>query len=108
MMIETSGSNMAHDEEKLNKFLLDTIGKSLVKDDAVPINEPGKMQEFWKIRENAANAVINYEGHCFIYDISLPLKNFFDIVPAMRERVGDLATFVCGFGHLGEFLKLEH
>lgn len=95
MMIETSGSNMIHDEEKLDKFL---EGK-----DGVPTNEPGKMQEFWKIRENAANAVINYEGHCFIYDISLPLTNFFDIVPAMRERVGDLATFVCGFGHLGEF-----
>lgn len=103
MMIETSGSNEVHDTEKLKKFLHKTMVEEEIVKDGVSIDEPGKMQAFWKIRENAANAVVNYEGHCFIYDISLPLTKFFDIVPAMRERVGDLATFVCGFGHLGEF-----
>lgn len=42
------------------------------------------------------------DGYCFKYDISLPLKNFYEIVPVMAERVGDLATRVTGYGHLGD------
>ena len=36
----------------------------------------------------------------------MPLSHFYEIVPATRERVGDLASVVCGYGHIGEF-KIE-
>lgn len=43
MLIETSGSNQGHDEEKLNVFLEEAMGTSLVVD-GVLTNEPGKMK----------------------------------------------------------------
>lgn len=42
------------------------------------------------------------DGYCFKYDLSLPLEKFYDIVPAMAEVVGSLATRVCGYGHIGD------
>ncbi|CRK88582.1 CLUMA_CG002378, isoform A [Clunio marinus] len=101
MLIETSGSNQAHDEEKLNEFLRKAMESSLVID-GVTTNEPGKMRNIWLMRERIADSLINIEGYCFKYDISLPLTHFYEIVPATKERVGDLASFVCGYGHIGD------
>lgn len=101
MLIETSGSNAEHDEEKLNSFLQKAMETSLVVD-GVTTSEPGKMRNIWLMRERIADSLINIEGYCFKYDISLPLSHFYEIVPATRERVGDLAKFVCGYGHVGK------
>lgn len=106
MLIETSGSRQEHDEEKLNNFLQSAMEKSLVID-GVATNEPGKMQNIWMLRERIADSMINVDGYCFKYDISLPLKHFYDIVPATRERVGELATIVCGYGHIGNLSSLK-
>lgn len=46
MLIETSGSRMDHDEEKLNDFLKYVMENGLVLDGTVT-NDPGKM----KVRE---------------------------------------------------------
>ncbi|XP_058822704.1 D-2-hydroxyglutarate dehydrogenase, mitochondrial isoform X1 [Topomyia yanbarensis] len=100
MLIETSGSNIAHDEEKLTNFLESTMEKGLVLDGTVT-NEPTKMRNIWKLRELIADSLIN-DGYCFKYDISLPLDNFYDIVLAVRDRVGPLATKVTGYGHIGD------
>lgn len=43
MLIETHGSNNAHDEEKLNTFLEDVMGEGTVLD-GTATNEPGKMK----------------------------------------------------------------
>lgn len=43
MMIETAGSNSTHDEEKLNTFLEDAMGKKLVTDGTVA-SEPSHMK----------------------------------------------------------------
>lgn len=32
----------------------------------------------------------------------MPLSHFYEIVPAMRKRVGSLAKRVCGYGHIGD------
>lgn len=42
MLIETSGSNTVHDEEKLNHFLENVMSEGIVVDGTVT-NEPGKM-----------------------------------------------------------------
>ena len=47
MLIETSGSNNDHDEEKLNKFLETAMSSSLVVDGFVT-NEPSKMKVSYK------------------------------------------------------------
>lgn len=105
MLIETSGSNQEHDEEKLSKFLSKAMETSLVVD-GVSTNEPGKMRNIWLLRERIADSLINIDGYCFKYDISLPLSHFYEIVPATQKKVGDLASFVCGYGHVGKENRL--
>lgn len=43
MMVETSGSNNDHDEQKMNKFLVDVLDSGIVLDGTVT-NEPSKMR----------------------------------------------------------------
>lgn len=100
MLIETSGSNGAHDEEKLNKFISLGMEREEILDGTVT-GDPGKIQEIWKLREMVPLGLIE-QSFCFKYDISLPLRDFYGIVDVMRERCGDLATTVCGYGHLGD------
>jgi hypothetical protein len=49
MLFETSGSNEAHDQEKLEQFLKKAMDKSLVID-GITLNEPGKMRSVWVIK----------------------------------------------------------
>ncbi|XP_001992092.2 D-2-hydroxyglutarate dehydrogenase, mitochondrial [Drosophila grimshawi] len=100
MLIETSGSNATHDEEKINQFISDGMERGEIIDGTVT-GDPGKVQEIWKIREMVPLALIE-KSFCFKYDISLPLRDFYGIVDVLRERCGPLATIVCGYGHLGD------
>ena len=36
------------------------------------------------------------------YDVSIPLKHFYDLVEDMRERLGDKALRCVGYGHVGD------
>jgi D-2-hydroxyglutarate dehydrogenase len=101
MIFETSGSNDAHDQEKLNDFLKNAMDKSLVIDGVVT-NESAKMRTIWEMRERIAESLLKM-GYCFKYDISLPLSHFYEIVPVLRERLGSLAKLVTGYGHVGMF-----
>lgn len=101
MLIETSGSNAEHDMEKFNRFLENGMEQGQIVDGTIT-GEVSKMQEIWKLRELVPVALIE-DGFCFKYDISLPLREFYHIVEVMQERVGNLASRVCGYGHLGEF-----
>lgn len=100
MLIETNGSNQNHDEEKIDKFLELTMGEKLVLD-GTATNEVSKMKNIWDIRERITEA-LNHDGYVFKYDISLPMENFYSLVPAMSERLGSDAKRVCGYGHLGD------
>lgn len=103
MLIETSGSNEVHDEEKFNKFLEIGMENGQICDGTIT-GDPGKIQEIWKLRELVPVALIK-DGFCFKYDISLPLRQFYEIVLVMEEKVGKMAHRVCGYGHLGKNLR---
>lgn len=60
-----------------------------------------KMAEIWRLREWFGIAY-SEEKHVFKYDLSVPLSKFYDIVPVIKERVGDRAFSVSGFGHMGD------
>lgn len=60
------------------------------------------IQKIWALRERIASGILVGGRHCFKYDLSLPLAHFYDIVPAMRERMGDAASCICGYGHIGD------
>ncbi|XP_058976930.1 D-2-hydroxyglutarate dehydrogenase, mitochondrial [Musca domestica] len=100
MLIETSGSNAEHDMEKLNNFIQLVMDKGDVVDGTYT-SEPSKMLEIWKLREFISTALTK-DGYCFKYDISLPLRSFYDIVKVVEKRAGHLAKRVTGYGHLGD------
>lgn len=58
-------------------------------------------QELWQIREMIAES-LRLDGYVYKYDISVPLCSYMKAVELVRERVGDGATRVCGFGHMGD------
>lgn len=100
LLLETSGSNLKHDDEKLSTFLEKAMDRGLVLD-GVSTNEPSKIAQIWDVRELAATAE-HKDKYYFKYDISVPLKHYYDIVPALRERFGDIVEDVYGFGHMGD------
>ncbi|KAJ8929674.1 hypothetical protein NQ314_017601 [Rhamnusium bicolor] len=100
MLIETHGSNNDHDEEKLNTFLENVMAEGLVLD-GTATNEVSKMKNIWELRERITEG-LPLEGYVFKYDISLPIESFYSLVPAMKERLGESAVRICGYGHLGD------
>lgn len=42
------------------------------------------------------------DRYSFSYDVSVPLKNFYDMVEATKREIGSLPATVFGFGHLGD------
>ncbi|XP_048773712.1 D-2-hydroxyglutarate dehydrogenase, mitochondrial-like [Ostrea edulis] len=100
VLIETSGSNGSHDEEKLNDFLEHVMGSGLVEDGTVA-TELTKIQHIWSMRERLAEGLL-HDGYCYKYDVSLPLSSFYGLVEAMRERLGAMVTRVVGYGHVGD------
>ena len=119
MLIETSGSNTEHDEEKLNMFLEKMMTTGAVEDGTVA-TAPSKQvsryskrcnktrksfflnkAEVWQLRERIAESLLK-DGYCYKYDISLPLSVFYDSITVMRARLGDSVTRVVGYGHIGD------
>lgn len=100
VLIETSGSNGSHDEEKLSQFLEHVMGTGIVQDGTVA-TEPTKIQNIWSMRERIAEGLM-HDGYCYKYDVSLPLQSFYGLVEAMRERMGTMVTRVVGYGHVGD------
>ncbi|KAJ4443708.1 hypothetical protein ANN_05383 [Periplaneta americana] len=100
MLIETSGSNGAHDEEKLNKFLEASMANGVVLDGTVA-SEPSRIKSIWNLRESIPNGMMS-EGHYYLYDVTLPLEKFYDPVPLVSERLAGTSAIRCsGFGHIG-------
>lgn len=99
VLVETSGSNKEHDQEKLNKFLENIMGASIVADGVVAENTT-QAADIWRLRESVAEA-LQKAGAVYKYDISLPLSHFYSIVEAMRDRLQGKAK-VMGYGHVGD------
>ncbi|KAL3701373.1 hypothetical protein R1sor_019395 [Riccia sorocarpa] len=99
LVVETTGSNESHDKEKLEEFLQSAMEKELIKDGAVA-QDITQADSFWKVREGIAEATIK-AGAVYKYDLSLPLKDLYNLVEDMRERLSDSAT-VIGYGHMGD------
>ncbi|NXD16832.1 D2HDH protein, partial [Nothocercus nigrocapillus] len=115
VLIETSGSNSTHDEEKLNNFLERAMTSGLVADGTVATDEKkikailvsfvfllsSIPQMLWSLRERITEA-LTYDGYVYKYDISLPVGKLYDLVTDTRARLGRCAKNVVGYGHLGD------
>jgi len=101
MLIETSGSNNSHDEEKLNEFLEFMMTGGIVLDGTVASTPSRQSHEIWGLRERIAEA-LKKDGYNYKYDISLPLTCFYDCVEDMKARLGDDVIRCVGYGHVGD------
>ncbi|NXW59877.1 D2HDH protein, partial [Eurystomus gularis] len=116
LLIETSGSNSTHDEEKLNNFLEQAMTSGLVTDGTVATDDKKIKartrgtwftcislirQTLWSLRERITEA-LTHDGYVYKYDISLPVGKLYDLVTDMRARLGRSAKNVVGYGHLGD------
>ncbi|KAM6442670.1 D-2-hydroxyglutarate dehydrogenase, mitochondrial isoform 2-T2 [Liasis olivaceus] len=100
VLIETSGSNSTHDEEKLSHFLEHVMGSDLVVDGTLA-SEDKKIKALWALRERITEA-LTCDGVVYKYDISLPVEKLYDLVTDMRIRLSTAAKNVVGYGHLGD------
>ena len=100
VLIETSGSNAAHDEEKLTKFMELLMNDDLVQDGTIATDKQ-KMTSIWTIRENIALG-LNKMGYVYKYDISIPVVELYDIVEDVRNKIGDQVITILGYGHVGD------
>lgn len=107
-LIETSGSNGEHDNEKLEKFLEHVMGEEIVADGVVAQDDT-QIADLWAWREGITEA-IGHVGGTYKYDLSIPLKDLYQLVEDTRARleskglIGDdkPARGVVGFGHMGD------
>lgn len=101
VLLETSGSNNAHDAEKLDDFL-ENVMETEVAVDGTVATEESKMREIWKLREHIAESLLHDGDGCFKYDISLPVDAMYEIVDVMREKFGHKTNRIVGYGHFGD------
>uniref|UniRef100_A0A674F314 D-2-hydroxyglutarate dehydrogenase, mitochondrial n=1 Tax=Salmo trutta TaxID=8032 RepID=A0A674F314_SALTR len=100
IVIETSGSNPTHDEEKLHQFLEEAMTSSQVIDGTVAMEE-AKIKALWSLRERVTEA-LTHDGFTYKYDISLPVERIYQLFTDMREHLRDRAKSVVGYGHVGD------
>ncbi|CAG9560244.1 unnamed protein product [Danaus chrysippus] len=100
VLVESHGSDENHDNEKLNRFLTQGMESGLILDGTVT-SEPNKMKSIRNIRESIAGSGL-IDGYVFKYDVSLPLRNYYDLVEDLRKKLGDRVTRVYGYGHVGD------
>lgn len=110
VLIETSGSNHDHDEEKLNTFLEQAMENETVLNGTVAMDET-QAQSLWSWREMVPEALAKCGG-VYKYDVSIPLPKLYDLVNDTKSRlmeagvVGESDEFpvvdVLGYGHIGD------
>ncbi|KAI5121323.1 hypothetical protein M0805_003790 [Coniferiporia weirii] len=109
VLLETSGGNRVHDEEKLNELL-----EALLEADeplittGVLSQSPAQFSSLWALREGITEAV-SKEGKAYKYDISIPLSSFKDVVDTTRDHLqtkglirAGAVRHVIGYGHVGD------
>ncbi|KAN0061071.1 D-lactate ferricytochrome c oxidoreductase [Thecaphora frezii] len=108
VLIETSGSNKDHDDEKLQVLLEDLMENGVISDGVLAQDET-QLQSLWALRESIPEAA-GKMGKVFKYDLSMPVGKMYDLVLDMRKRIdehgalgaGKAVEAVCGYGHIGD------
>ncbi|CAG9856913.1 unnamed protein product [Phyllotreta striolata] len=100
LMLETTGSNESHDQEKLNKLFEEVIQKGLVLNGTVA-SDAKKVEEIWSIRDTISDGIKECKA-VLLYDISLPLVHYYRIIEDIREYLGNKCLTVFGYGHIGD------
>ncbi|EGV64601.1 D-lactate ferricytochrome c oxidoreductase [Yamadazyma tenuis] len=111
ILIETSGSNKEHDDEKLETFLGNQMENGLVEDGIIAQDE-AQVKSLWSWRESLPEAS-NSAGGVYKYDVSLPLSDLYGLVDAAGEKLAEAGLVdmddeskpvvgAVGYGHVGD------
>lgn len=109
VLIETSGSNKKHDDEKLSCFLAETLNSKLISE-GVMAKDKADYDRLWTWRKSVPTACNSYGG-MYKYDMSLQLKDLYSVSEAVTARlneaglIGDAPKPIvksCGYGHVGD------
>lgn len=111
VLIETSGSNGEHDNEKLEKFLEHVMEKEIVADGVVAQDET-QVSGLWGWREGISEASGHFGG-VYKYDVSIPLDELYSLVTDVKKRMTEAGLCdthdeskpivdCIGYGHMGD------
>lgn len=109
-LIETSGSNTEHDNEKLEKFLEHVMENEIVNDGVVAQDET-QVRALWGWREGVPEC-LGHWGGVYKYDLSIPINELYALVEETKEKIKDSGLMgdtdehpvvdVVGYGHMGD------
>lgn len=109
-LIETSGSNSEHDNEKLEKFLEFVMENEIVSD-GVLAQDSTQVKALWGWREGIPEC-LGHWGGVYKYDVSIPISELYDLVNETREKISEAGLLgdtdehpvvgVVGYGHMGD------
>lgn len=108
VLIETSGSNKDHDDEKLSG-LLEELMESSVITDGVMAQDESQAGSLWSLRESIAEAA-GKKGAVYKYDLSMAIPKMNELVEHLRDRFNEAGVLgqdkqikdVVGYGHIGD------
>ncbi|KAK9460375.1 uncharacterized protein V1516DRAFT_676456 [Lipomyces oligophaga] len=110
VLVETSGSDAAHDGEKLQNYLERLMESDLIEDGVVAQDET-QIKSIWTWREGIPES-LGRAGGVYKYDVSIPLDELYQLVDDTREllikagyEIGTESSNivdVVGYGHLGD------
>ncbi|KAJ2019359.1 D-lactate ferricytochrome c oxidoreductase [Coemansia sp. RSA 2337] len=111
VLIETSGSNKEHDDEKLGALLEELMEEGIAEDGALAQDDT-QIMRMWSMREGIPES-LGKTGATYKYDVSIPIPVLYDIVGDIAHRLesaslykpGDMTRpvkIVCGYGHIGD------
>lgn len=96
LVVETSGSDAAHDAAKLEAFLEGVLGEELISDGTIA-QDSAQAAAIWHLREGITEG-LRHRGAIYKYDLSMPVPTMYSLVEEMRARLA--AAFpngrVCG------------
>ncbi|KAJ2745265.1 D-lactate ferricytochrome c oxidoreductase [Coemansia sp. BCRC 34301] len=109
VLIETRGSCLRHDAEKLDDFLESLLAEELI-DESRVVRDAEEMAKTWLFRSQMAHAHAK-SGHMHVYDFSLPSKYQYELLVAVKNHLevaglygksGLPVSDVTIFGHIGD------
>ncbi|KAJ2341575.1 D-lactate ferricytochrome c oxidoreductase, partial [Coemansia sp. RSA 2618] len=109
VLIETRGSFVQHDVEKMDMFL-ELLQKEGIVDESNVFSEPETMEAVWLFRSQMASAH-SKSGCMYVYDFSLPPKHQHDLLLATKQQMTSLGLYgkedspikdITEFGHVGD------
>ncbi|KIO25753.1 hypothetical protein M407DRAFT_24911 [Tulasnella calospora MUT 4182] len=105
VLIETSGGDANHDQEKVNNLLEELYepadGEEALINSGALSQSADQFASLWAFREGIAEAA-GKSGKVYKYDISVPVSEFVNTTNRVRERVGHKVKEVVGYGHVGD------